>query len=682
MGAKSTETTGTSTKERASRPPGRQRIGWARRDGAWLICIACASLLVLAGALPGEAATSSGTAPPDAVAAASPPPAPIISGITPGSGVPGTNATVSGNYFETGGTASDYVSFGGTQASIVSWANTSIICTVPGGLSGTVQVTVSTVYGLSNTWSFTVTAPASPPAISSLTPTSGPPGADVTIGGSGFGAGGTGSDYVTFGGFAAAVKSWSDTQVVCTVPFDLSGAVPVTVSNGVGTSNAGTFTVTTPPVSNPSTFYFAEGYTGIGFQEYLCLGNPGDLAVQATVTYLFTDGTNNSERVAVPANSRSTLDINAKVGTGREVSLKVDSPSSIVAERPMYFSYLGTWTGGHDAVGAASTSPVWYFAEGYTGPGFDEFICVLNPGDREAALTFRFQTQEEGEKVVAGMTVPASSRRSYKVNDLLPGRAYQASLKLEASAPVVAERSMYFDYTGWGNRHWTGGHDVLGATSLANEYYFAEGTTRSGFEEWLTLQNPGDSPIVVTAAYQLGAGQGDPITRPYTVEARSRRTLFVPQEIGADKDVSIHLASGSGFLAERPMYFRYSYQGADWSGGHCVIGATQPAGDWFFAEGYTGNGFNQWLCIQNPTETDAKVQVTYYVQGGGALPVRTVDVPADSRVTIFGNESCGAGLAFSTRIRMTSGAGVICERPMYFDYAGWDGGHDVVGYRP
>ena len=24
------------------------------------------------------------------------------------------------------------------------------------------------------------------------------------------------------------------------------------------------------------TFYFAEGYTGAGFQEYLCLGNPGD----------------------------------------------------------------------------------------------------------------------------------------------------------------------------------------------------------------------------------------------------------------------------------------------------------------------------------------------------------------------------------------------------------------------
>ena len=39
-------------------------------------------------------------------------------------------------------------------------------------------------------------------------------------------------------------------------------------------------------------------------------------------------------------------------------------------------------------------------------------------------------------------------------------------------------------------------------------YYFAEGTTRSEFEEWLTLQNPGAAEITVTAEY-LPAGPGD-----------------------------------------------------------------------------------------------------------------------------------------------------------------------------
>ena len=47
--------------------------------------------------------------------------------------------------------------------------------------------------------------------------------------------------------------------------------------------------------------------------------------------------------------------------------------------------------------------------------------------------------------VVPGLTVPAHSRGTFKVNDLL-GADYQASLELESDQPVVAERSMYFAY--------------------------------------------------------------------------------------------------------------------------------------------------------------------------------------------------------------------------------------------
>ena len=55
----------------------------------------------------------------------------------------------------------------------------------------------------------------------------------------------------------------------------------------------------------------------------------------------------------------------------------------IVVERAMYFDYYGR-RGGHAALGVQQTSTGWFFAEGYTGPGFDEYICVLNPGDEIA----------------------------------------------------------------------------------------------------------------------------------------------------------------------------------------------------------------------------------------------------------------------------------------------------------
>lgn len=38
-------------------------------------------------------------------------------------------------------------------------------------------------------------------------------------------------------------------------------------------------------------------------------------------------------------------------------------------------------------------------------------------------------------------------------------------------------------------------------------YYFAEGTTRSRFNEWVCIQNPNESEIDVEIIYMLGTGE-------------------------------------------------------------------------------------------------------------------------------------------------------------------------------
>jgi len=433
-------------------------------------------------------------------------------------------------------------------------------------------------------------------------------------------------------------------------------------------------------------FYFAEGYTGTNFMEWLCLGNPGDEFVDVDVTYLFKDGTTQEENYGVPARSRVTLSVNSEAGQGREVSIKCTSGAPFVAERPMYFDYTGAgehWTGGHDAVGATSPSEVWYFAEGYTGPGFDEYICVLNPGDDPASLTLRFQTQGAGEIVKDGLAVPAHSRETFNANALLGG-TYETSLKLESSVPVVAERPMYFDYLGAGTpKHWTGGHCVMGATSLASEYFFAEGYTGPGFDEYLTIQNPHGTEITVSAFFQLG--MGDPVQASYSVPARGRKTVFInsPEGVGEGKEVSVRLTCPETFLAERPMYFDYSGMGGHaWTGGHCVIGAATSAQTWFFAEGYTGSGFEEWICIQNPGTSDADVTITYYPSGAAPIEKQPFTIAANSRRSIYVNDPANAGPGLAISAVVATDQPVICERPMYFDYNGWTGGHDVVGYAP
>ncbi len=101
-----------------------------------------------------------------------------------------------------------------------------------------------------------------------------------------------------------------------------------------------------------------------------------------------------------------------------------------------------------------------------------------------------------------------------------------------------------------------------------------------------------------------------------------------------------------------------------------------------FAEGYTGSQFEEWLTLSNPGGGASSVTVTYMPQGGAAFTREHV-VPAHSRYTIDVNADAGTGLQLSCHIVVTSGPGVVAERPMYFNYDGaWNGGHDAVGYRP
>ncbi len=85
---------------------------------------------------------------------------PGIMGIEPGSGPVGRKVTITGSAFgSTRGSSS--VSFGGEPVSIYdSWADGSIACYVPVGVSGQVEVTVTTAGGTSNAAAFNVTAPA------------------------------------------------------------------------------------------------------------------------------------------------------------------------------------------------------------------------------------------------------------------------------------------------------------------------------------------------------------------------------------------------------------------------------------------------------------------------------------------------------------------------------------------
>ncbi len=158
------------------------------------------------------------------------PPAPTVTGVSPGSGPNGTLVTITGTNF-TGTTAVD---FGASPATTLTISSaTTVYATAPTG-TGTVDVTVVTPGGASATSpadQYTYTVPPAP-TVTGVSPTPGYNGTSVIVTGTGF----TGASAVTFGVTAATFTVNSATNITATAPGG-TGTVDVTVTTSGGSNS-------------------------------------------------------------------------------------------------------------------------------------------------------------------------------------------------------------------------------------------------------------------------------------------------------------------------------------------------------------------------------------------------------------------------------------------------------------
>jgi hypothetical protein len=438
------------------------------------------------------------------------------------------------------------------------------------------------------------------------------------------------------------------------------------------------------------TWYFAEGNTRPNFDSYITVQNPGGTIADVVLTYMTGTGDIKTQNIRVPATARATLHPADVLGTGDDAAhdfstiVTCTNGQQIVAERPMYFNYTGpgtySWNGGSDVLGATSSSKTWYFAEGTCRPNFDTFFCLQNPGGTQANVTLTYM-KGDGTSATDQVSVAPNSRSTVVPRGKLGtgnDAAHDFSTAIASDQAIIAERPMYFNYNG----AWTGGHDVVGATSQSSVFYFAEGTCRPGFDPYFCIQNPGSAAATVTLKYMKGDGTS--ASDQVVVAPNSRSTVTPRNKLGtgndAAHDFSTEVTSDQPIIAERPMYF--DYQGV-WTGGSDVMGATFPSSTFYFAEGTCRPGFVPYFTIQNSGSTKANVTLTY-MKGDGTIVRDYATVAAGSRSTVAPIAKLGslgdAAHDFSTMV--TSDQPVITERPMYFEYGGWTGGSCVVGYGP
>jgi hypothetical protein len=160
------------------------------------------------------------------------------------------------------------------------------------------------------------------------------------------------------------------------------------------------------------------------------------------------------------------------------------------------------------------------------------------------------------------LTLPPLSRRTVVVNQLVANRAVSAVV--EASAPIAAERSMYFGPNS------AGGSASTGVATPAVDWLLPDGNTTAAsrtagtlasplpaprdFQEFILLLNPAARPVRVAVTYMDTRGARR--QRLYLVAARSRFTI----DVAHDMPDSVHAAlvrclSGVPIVVEQSIYF-------------------------------------------------------------------------------------------------------------------------------
>jgi len=594
---------------------------------------------------------------------------PTITNIAPNPAQPGQEVTIDGTGFGTGG-AGSFVTFhsGLVPTSYNAWGVTQIKVNVPdGAASGTVMVT--TPGGASTPYYLTITQPHIPaPTIASISPTFGPPGTTVTITGTGFGSSrgagkgksGKGASCVTFNGVAATeYPKWTDTEIVCVVP---QGAThgPVVVVTGAGSSSSDkTFTVSYP------TWYLAEGSTDWGYDCYITIENPNTTSVNVKLTYQTKSGEVAGPHFPMAASSQATVNPRDTVGN-TDFSTKVECTDgkTIAADRTM------TWTGpgaaspeAHNSIGVTSPEKTWYLAEGSSSWGFECWLLIQNPNASEATCTVTYMIEGSGPQTVNKQVNP-NSRATFDMSKDIGQK--DASIKVTSDVPVIPERAMYRN-----NRR--EGHDSIGTTTPASDYYLAEGATgyNVGYITYVLVQNPNDTPTDVTLTYMTQAGQ---VPGPsFQMPANSRKTIRVNDQLPPNTDVSTSAHGSAPIIAERAMY---------WDNGtgeacHDSIGMAEPHTSFYLPDGQSSEGRETWTLVQNPNDSDVSVQISYLTPNGQGNVTWTEPIGAKSRRTF---NMADKGINGRAAIMVTStpaGKKIMVERAMYWNSRG--AGTDTIG---
>ncbi len=239
----------------------------------------------------------------------------------------------------------------------------------------------------------------------------------------------------------------------------------------------------------------------------------------------------------VGANTRRSIYVNGEdPGLDEaEISAVITSTNAvpIVVERAMYLNSNGQLFGaGHESAAVADLSTSWFFAEGATGPFFNMFILVANPGATDAALELRYLLPS-GQVITRTHVARAHSRLTIGVHDEaleLARTPVSTTLQSTNGVAVLAERAMWWPSVALVPQ-WQEGHNSAGAVRTGEKWGLADGEEGGApdHQTYVLVANTSATPGSVQVTVIFEDGTTAQLPSPVSLAANSRTTLPMRQ---------------------------------------------------------------------------------------------------------------------------------------------------------
>jgi subtilisin family serine protease len=340
--------------------------------------------------------------------------------------------------------------------------------------------------------------------------------------------------------------------------------------------------------------------------------------------------------------------------------------------RDDYYGY-GRVNSAHTLSPQAPWGTVWLLPEGTTIPGFDEWVLLQNPTNQYATAELRFLTPN-GIQNLTTVNVPPNSRCTVHVNEIISNTDVSVHVAVTNNVPICVERAVYVNTA---DGKW-GSHDSIGTQVKSNIWYLAEGCTLEGYDEWVLVMNPNGKSSTIQVTFNTPSRQvAGPVI---TLEPWTRQTIhvnqYVPNDSVSTKIECLSKAEDSMVVAERSMYIN-TPDGK--RGCNDSMGVWLTSSAWALPEGCTWPGFEEWVLLQNTTNSPVGANLVFLTPQG-SVNGPSVAMAPNQRQSIRVNDFV-AGNDVSTLV-YTDGKSqeIAVERTMYINTSdGRRGSHNATG---